>query len=396
MESVEDVIMEEGEAEVALAEAEFEEHSWVQWYQKSWLELEEGANGRLVNPEEASSGKFVRLYEQSSHGGAVRKGLIRFVYLLLDYSESMIRMSDYKPNRCDFLLGQLSGFIPKFFAANPLSYLSIVVMRNGEAELVTRMNGQPNFQLKQLREFFIKNAPTGSCSLVKAFELVLRGAADMPLYASREILVIWGSLSSVDRKETPLNPFMVDKLTEPAHTSVSVNILSLSPEVFAVKKLCRGDEKSKFHVALGAGDFSARLNEWVNPKANSGLKPVYIKMGFPVKTSDGSKAVKCVCHREFNSTVFVCPQCGAFACEIPTTCVVCKLTLVEKDMLTRVHRLLYEMPHFEELAGGRQKCFACNSTFQTGGARCSACSEIFCYECDLFAHDLLKHCPGCV
>lgn len=401
MESVEDLVLGEGVSSSGATTTEelremADEHSWVQWYQKSWLEIQEAGDGRLVNPEENSS-KFVRMYDQQPgvlSGRAVKKGLIRFMYVVIDFSLAT-RQNDYKPMRAEFFIFEVCEFISKFFASNPLSYVSLIVMRDGEAHFVTRMNGQPNIQIKKLKEFAHSHVPSGTCSLVKAFDLILRTAsaasADSAQYASREVVVLWGSLASVDSVETPIAPYLEDRLNQ---SNMHVSILSVTPEVYAVKKLATA---GNFNVALNATMFRTKLHELMVPRSNSSVKPLYIKMGFPVKHFDSAKVTKCSCHKELQSTVFVCPQCGASVCEIPTNCPVCRLVLADKDMLTRVHRLLYDMPRYDGIDEETiQKCNGCGSFFQQGGARCAECSEIFCFECDVFNHDSLRHCPGCL
>lgn len=399
MESVEDVILGEGKSneDITGEDGITEDHKWVQWYQRSWLEIEEGEDGVLVNPETAPR-KIVFPKSSTDHPGgvtAVKRGLIRFLYLVIDYSDSM-RFQDYKPNRVDFLVAQLTNdFIPKFFLENPLSYISIVMMRDGEAHFLTRMNGQPKFQIKKLKEFAIANNPSGSCSIYKAMDLILRSSIDSPMYASREVLVLWGSLSSADPPDTPIHPLLSERVSQESNFSLSV--LSISPEVFAMKKLAESARGpgSEFSVAMNQSDFISRLSSALTPKINTAVKPVYIKMGFPMKTTNANRLVKCICHKEMQSSVYVCPQCHGFVCEIPTNCPVCKLTLVEKDMLTRVHRLLYNVPTF--LSREKGKCFGCELFFDDhDGSVCENCGQDFCADCGVFCQDTLKHCPGCL
>lgn len=398
MESVEDVVLGEGvSASGAATEEELyglDEHSWVQWYQKSWLEIEEGKDGRLlVSSEDAECQEEGRdiMYMMTSGGSApgmaVRKGLIRFLYLVIDFSASM-RQTDYKPNRCEFVVSHLTDFIHKYFAENPISYLSIIAMRDGEARFITRMNGQPSFQASKLKQFSHSNPPSGTCSLLKALQLISHKSEDAPLYASREALVVWGSLSSVDPP-----PFLS---SSPDSTMSRVSIVSLCPEVFAVKKTA-----TDFYVSLNGSDFQARINSIISPKesasSGSNCKPVYIKMGFPVK-SILSKLSKCACHFQLHNSLFLCPQCGACVCEIPTNCPACKLTLVDKEMLSRVHRLLYDMPSFKK--SSIDNCSACNdkvsSSDRKNGHTCSSCESSYCFDCYLFTHQSLKHCTGCL
>ena len=386
MESVEDIVLGEGvSASGAATEEELlglDEHSWVQWYQKSWLEIEEAVDGRLVNPESVPTRRFSQrsVGSSSSSGIAVKRGLIRFVYIVVDFSAAM-RQADYKPSRIDFVVSELVEFVSKFFAANPLSYVSLIAMRNGQANYITRMNGQPNLQIKRLKKFIAENPPSGSSSLVKALELVLR-AGDLAMYASREVLVVWGSLASVDPQASPLT-----SLPPVANTT----IISLSPEVFAVKNIA-----SNFFVTLSAADFRAKLAMVYTPKESASVKPVYIKMGFPVRSTDQSRLTKCGCHKDLCGVVFTCPQCSCAVCEIPTNCPVCKLTLVDKEMLIRVHRLLYDMPACHEVEASNIACSGCFSNIAGTGAECSECKEIYCRDCDAYSQEGLRHCIGCL
>lgn len=301
------------------------------------------------------------------------------MYVLIDFSGSM-RQGDYKPNRMDFVIGQLTEFVKAFFDQNPISYLSLVAMRDGAAKYITRMNGQPAFQIRKLKEFSRTNVPSGTCSLLKALQLV-GSPQDIPLYATRETLVIWGSLSSVDPP-----PFLNSISTE---KEGRITVISMCPEVYAVKR-----SASEFNVALNSSDFKTRLDAMLAPKdtSTSATKPVYIKMGFPVRSF--SKLSKCCCHSQLHSAVYTCPQCGAFVCEIPASCPACKLTLVDKEMLSRVHRLLYDMPSY--VSCPPDTCAGCNGPTPGRSARCTACREIYCSQCSAFSHETLKHCIGCL
>jgi transcription initiation factor TFIIH subunit 2 len=399
MESVEDVVLGEGvSASGAATEEELlglDDHSWLQWFQKSWLDIEERVDGRLVNPDSIERKVNSRTYAEegrvAAQGGvAIKKGLIRFMFIVIDFSASM-RQTDYKPVRSDYIFNEVSSFIEKFFDKNPLSYISLISMREGGVHFITRMNGQPNFQIKKLKEYIQANPPSGTCSVVKAIDLVLR-TGDLPLYASKEILVLWGSLSSVDSVQAPIHPYLSERLA--SQGGLDITVISMSPELYALKKI-----STKFVVAMSPTDFREKLSTVVNPKQNAQAKPVYIKMGFPLKTVNGP-LTKCSCHLDLHSTLFTCPQCKSLVCEIPTNCPVCKLTLVERDMLTRIHRLLYDMPTFSQIDVEDGSCNACCTAFDISNnntaVRCNECNEVYCYDCDKFSHEKLRHCLGCL
>lgn len=64
------------------------------------------------------------------------------VQVLLDMSRAA-SMTDMRPNRGAMMIQILQAFIREFFDQNPLSHLSIMVMRNGRAERLTELSGSP-------------------------------------------------------------------------------------------------------------------------------------------------------------------------------------------------------------------------------------------------------------
>jgi transcription initiation factor TFIIH subunit 2 len=399
MESVEDVVLGEGvSASGAATEEELvalNDHSWLQWFQKSWLDIQEGGDGKLIRHEEPQTmtyghnHKSNRIVDNRS-GIAIKKGLIRFLYVIIDFSSSM-KQTDYKPTRLDFVLAEVVKFVDSYFENNPLSYISLISMRNGTAHVITRINGQPNFQIKRLREYAQANQPSGVCSLEKAIDLVSR-IGDPPMYGTKEVLVIWGSLVTVDNANAPINLGISQGSNSQGEFDLTV--LSLSPELFAVKRIA-----TRFMVAMNQTDFHEKLLSVLDPKPNNLAKPVYIKMGFPLK-STAATLTKCGCHFELHSALFCCPQCGCLVCEIPVNCPVCRISLVEKGMLTRIHRLLYEMPTYSETVADMRSCYGClipfNSDCLRASVKCNDCLEFFCEQCEVFLHNELRQCVGCL
>jgi len=62
--------------------------------------------------------------------------------VILDLSRAAA-IGDMRPNRLSVMAGVLQEFIRKFFDENPLSYLGIIIMRNGIAERLTELAGSP-------------------------------------------------------------------------------------------------------------------------------------------------------------------------------------------------------------------------------------------------------------
>ena len=52
-------------------------------------------------------------------------------------------MTDMRPNRGAMMTQILQVFVREFFDQNPLSHLSIMLLRNGRAERLTELSGSP-------------------------------------------------------------------------------------------------------------------------------------------------------------------------------------------------------------------------------------------------------------
>ena len=383
------------------------ERGWVKELHKSWLSVED-AGDRLVNAEVREKQEtFDRPYATRTVDGMLveKKGLIRNLTIVLDMSLSMGR-SDYKHTRMAFVMSELSKWIPRFFDRNPLSSLAIVAMREGGATFITRLGGQPNSQLSRLKQFVDRVSVGGKASLGQALDLVYHSyggvetnsSGSLPGYATKECLVIWGSIASQDSVSLSL-PQMQEKLIS---AQIAVNVVSLEPEVFAVRKLAEISGGS-FHVSKNSPHFNELLEPFLHPPGFASLRPQYVKMGFPTRINlPGAGVIRCACHGRLITQAFLCPQCKSPACEIPLACSTCKLTLVDKDMLSGVHRQLYAMPLFTEkyktdleISNRSLTCVGCNCLLGKFWVDCQICENSLCASCDKFAHTVLLHCPGC-
>jgi transcription initiation factor TFIIH subunit 2 len=57
---------------------------------------------------------------------------------------------DLRPNRLAVMIGAAKSFIRAYFHHNPLSYLSVLVMRDGVAVKLTELGGSPERQIQEL------------------------------------------------------------------------------------------------------------------------------------------------------------------------------------------------------------------------------------------------------
>lgn len=93
----------------------------------------------------------------------------------------------------------LEGFIEEFFDQNPISQMGLIMTRNKRADKVSELAGNPRKHLSIIRsQFSTPSQCGGEPSLQNALELALSSLKMLPSHASREVLVILGSLTTCD------------------------------------------------------------------------------------------------------------------------------------------------------------------------------------------------------
>lgn len=271
----------------------------------------------------------------------------------------------------------------------------------------------------------------------------------VPSHGSREVLVIYGSLSTSD----PGN--IQDTITKLVADRVRVSIVGLAAEVQICRVLTKRTTGS-YGVVLNEGHFRDLLFEIIPPPAihSSRNASDLIQMGFPTRIIPGGTNTGlslCVCHSKLKPGGYICPRCLSKVCDLPRDCDICGLTLVSSPHLARSFHHLFPVPNYAEVqwkdlkpkengvngvngkAHPHQKqCFACQlpfpemdttsgivsstgastnaiaapsvlsssskqaATTQTNRYKCPLCRNDFCLECNVFVHDVLHNCPGCV
>jgi transcription initiation factor TFIIH subunit 2 len=108
---------------------------------------------------------------------------------------------------------------------------------------------------------------------------------------------------------------------------------------------------------------------------------------------------------------YFCPQCSSKYCQIPVECRTCGLTLASAPHLARSYHHLFPLKPFtetslaeavavmndaEDLMGHYCEGCACHLQPNKTVYQCEDCGLLFCSECDIFLHESLHNCPGCV
>lgn len=402
------------------------ETTWLQPFQRSWEAIEEDESGLLVSSS-------LQLQQQRKSlipvdpPLIISKGVIRSLVIILDFSHSM-SLTDLKPSRRLLTLSLLSTFITDYFDQNPLSQLSFILGHRGVAVKVTELSGHPVDQMRRLREkcesILMEEEKAqrtgggktgggggggGSFSLQNCLEMAKSTLIGVPSYASREVLCIVSSLSTVDASDIQLT---INSLK--SHRIVA-SVIHLAAEIFIFSSLAT-QTTGRHAVVMNKDHYSSVLKSFLPPSPSSTSSSAasnrrWMRMGFPQQETTPYPLL-CSCHSILTYTAYTCPHCTSRYCELPTQCNVCSLQLVSSPQLARTYHHLFPSPQYRVREEGKGEgeesgdgegvvmvCRGCLNELRRGEDLflvCVECEELFCIDCDEFVHGVLHHCPGCI
>ncbi|KAF7376222.1 VWFA domain-containing protein [Mycena sanguinolenta] len=346
-------------------------YTWEASYTRSWDTVQEDEAGSLQSAVEdwMARGRRRRLLAPLA---PVRRTIIRHLVLLLDLSTSMLDR-DMRPTRFDLTLQYAREFIVEWFDQNPLGQIGVVGMRAGIGERVGEMSGNPQDVLKAIADRH-KLEPVGEPSLQNSIELARSSMNHLPTHSSREIIIIFGSLTTCD----PGN--IHDTLDACVTNKIRVSVVALAAEMKICRELC-DKTGGQFGVAMNEGHFKDLLFELIPPPAQKALSRAagagatnpaadLMMMGFPTRLPDASPPSLCVCHSELRSEGFLCPRCLAKVCDVPTDCDICDLMIVSSPHLARSYHHLFPVKPYTAVmtmadASRSTECTGCARVFPT-------------------------------
>ncbi|KAL0488004.1 transcription initiation factor TFIIH subunit 2 [Acrasis kona] len=418
---------------------------WEGQFTGAWSMLDDNQEGQIINDLQLKEQvrKRQRLTSMTTvTDSIVRKGIIRFMYLILDLSAGVLQpvAHDLKQSRVSVMHEATSDFVKEFFDQNPLSQMGLIVTRRGLAEKILELTGGQKSMLTELKEIFdpsprADDEPTpdpfgGDPSIQNSLLIAHSALQSIPQYGSREIVIAYSSLSTCD----PGDVMTTIQLMK--DSSVRCSVVALDAEMYVCKKLSH-DTNGTYGVALHQESFKELLLAHALPPPTTtkqkNMKPALIRMGFPQRRSDNLFSI-CNCHSEIKAGGYICPRCKCKYCDLPTECTVCNLTLVSSPHLARSYHHLFPVAPFVEidapkgvdartagqrfdgtmsvgtdvnriieLCGNMSKdntlcCFGCLKHIPRENSLrllCTRCEKVFCVECDGFIHQSLHNCPGC-
>ncbi|OMJ29662.1 General transcription factor IIH subunit 2 [Smittium culicis] len=310
-------------------------YTWEE-FKRSWDVLQEDDSGSLQKAV-ASFHKKLKLKRKQNDNNLIQKGLVRYCYIILDCSSNTSER-DLRPSRLELALQTLEAFVSEFFEQNPL-----------------------------------------------------------------------GSLTSTDPSD--INSTISDLINE----NIRVSIVEMSAEVFIFKKICT-DTNGTFSVAINEAHFRELVLEFISPPPifNANSDAHLITMGFATSIHDSTPTF-CSCHFKLSLDGYLCPRCNSKVCSLPSNCDVCGLSLVSSPHLSRSYHHLFPTKAFKELVPPKESlsyCYSCmeplsdsikalnnqkpDASIPEELFQCPKCLNVFCLDCDLYIHETVHNCPGCV
>ncbi|XP_047318936.1 general transcription factor IIH subunit 2 [Impatiens glandulifera] len=380
--------------------------AWERVYadDRSWEALQEDESGLLqpVDNKTLYHSQYRRRLRSASAGSRIQKGLIRYVYIIVDFSRAAADM-DYKPSRMAVIAKQVDVFIREFFDQNPLSQIGIINIKDGVAQCLSDLGGSPESHIMSLMS---KLECSGDSSLQNALDLVHDCLCQIPSYGHREVLILYTALSTCDPGD------IMQTIQKCKKSKIRCSIIGLSAEIFICKKVCQ-ETGGSYSIAMDESHLKELMLEHAPPPpaiaefATANL----VKMGFPQRAGEGVFSI-CSCHKEAKvGGGYTCPRCRARVCDLPTECPICGLTLVSSPHLARSYHHLFPIAPFDDLSPSvlndpinRQpkNCFGCRQSLYVPGSNktnpcvvCPKCQQLFCVDCDIYIHESLHNCPGC-
>ncbi len=436
-------------------------HVWEDTGGHTWeTAVREDEDGRIIVQGGDSVADMIRRrrkrLEQNDYAQRNRRvvrDMIRYVYVLIDCSR-WVREKDpvLSPGtRIESVIGVLQEFVQEYYDQNPLSHLGFVIMKNGEAEILTQLSSSSKthkLALQSVLEMVSSEGPKGGgeFSLQNGLEVAGRSLGHQPRHGSREVVILVGALSTCDPGSV-----LTETLPRLKAANIRVSTFALAAEMHVCRKIAEESGGS-----LGVCLEKAHFRDWlmgqcVPPPAAKQQHEAntceMVPMGFPTRTKTD---IPTLVHASRDTkllarTSFTCPQCHAKVSELPTDCVVCGMKLVLSPHLARSFHHLFPVAPFHEIlpdynktckpthdlrltqSKDRTSCFSClrflgskkivvSSTSKSIPSakvaptsssveeakeeilrfECPECVNVFCVDCDALLHETLHNCPGCL
>ena len=364
-----------------------------------WTDVQEDADGNiLTNYSRLSLAAQIRqrrhrlvATDLARSSKRLVRHMLRHVYLVLDCSQWSRQKDPALPParmRLETTLNLASDFINEYYDQNPLGHLGVVLCKDGEAEMLTSLGGNPKKHKLALgaalaTEMSKGGGPSvgGEFSLQNGIEVAGRSLGYAPRYGSREIIVITSALATCDPGD-----ILVETLPRLLNSGIRVSTVSLQAELHICTKLAEAsgglagvclDSRHLRDLVMGHAVPPPIMSVENDSEDNTPqMICEFVTMGFPSReggdiptlvhstggsandrNSGGALAINPAAADDrrsnrlisFARTGYVCPRCRSRCSDLPSDCAVCGLRLILAPHLARTFHHLFPVRPFTEL-----------------------------------------------
>ncbi|KAK4534543.1 hypothetical protein CDCA_CDCA02G0568 [Cyanidium caldarium] len=428
------------------------DYAWERRYERTWDVIQvDDVSGALVRTDQLQQQRqrhaqleqwYREVWQRAAvggvGGGGGHRGLIRYLVLVLDTSAAMRpggqRSSaasrafyDLKPNRWAALFSAARQLVRDYFDENAISQLALVALRDGLAHVLSDMSSSPRPHMEALQALEKGSGDGGgAASLQNGLEVARRLHAAVPRFGTREVLLLYGALSTCDPGD------IHQTVEECAADGIRISIVGLAAEMHILRTACEKTggvyrvplhtehfrELVRRHRVPPAGRIGRQRPGERNASATAkgvaddSTQVTLVCMGFPPRVARDAPQVA-IDSRRAQRVGYACPRCRQWLADVPGTCILCGLTLTHAPQLARSYHHLFPAPRYVECAEAPAadgpsrsqpatdiwECFGCRRHLRRNRALClqctGRCGQRYCVECDQHVHQLLHNCPGC-
>ncbi|PJF18634.1 Transcription factor ssl1 [Paramicrosporidium saccamoebae] len=379
--------------------------AWESRYTQSWEILKEDAAGTL-QPTLAVLLQRESEYLQKRRiaaDSALRRGIMRHLVILIDWSAAAAAV-DVTPNRGVWVINNaVRPLIKEFFDQNPLSQVSLIVLRDGLAERRSELSPNLSEHEETLDKLVLETTtevspPRGVVSLQNGLEVAHSILGHVPGHGTREVLYFQIGMGSHDAGNIfDLVPVMIA-------AKVRFNVIAIYGEVAVTRRIAK-ETGGTSSVAINDVHYVDLVREQLVPPVvtrDTRTTSYLVPMGFPLQLTH-QKAILCACHCTAKLKGYQCPRCRAFVCQLPIDCPICRLTLISAPHLAKSYHHLFPPPSYEDCNALNVTCAGCAQPvhleqnidgYRPG--RCRRCAQDFCASCNYIVHSSLYNCPTCL
>ena len=293
--------VEEDERDVERQLEEIKAYERLYDHDRSWERLREDADGRLIAGDGLAEQRRRRRQMQVALGGKrVRRGLIRYVTVVLDLSAEA-HNTDLRPSRLGAALQALVIFVRAFFDANPLSQMAILATTEGRALTISPMDSSPETHISALRQ--VRTA-SGQPSFGASLELATSILSQSPPYGFRECILLPLSLLSVDKND------IESTIAQAAAQRVHVSATGIGGELRVLRHACTVT-RGQYFIARDEAHLGELLELHMRPPATArgDVPPKLVHMGFAEGARRDARPGFVGADRALTSGGFTCPRC---------------------------------------------------------------------------------------